>query len=281
MSIATLEQASAFGALDADAIADGTSYSALVARNMGRQANRLLAKRHTLLSLIWPMTSEEAGDYSQYRAEWLASTADELILPPMTIRKKPGIVAADVYLRVYAASGVDVEFRLQTRAQQQRLQQVLTVVGTGAWAWATRELVLDSGELEELHVYARTGNDNGALMDTGTYGSPATGTIDSGDWLTSTSYTHHGSGITWDEQLVSAGHVFRILDNGLVLGDQAITNVVNLSGNHTIYFQGLSVDQWQRISGAAAAGRSLDYEIRELPWFALAQILVVSKERTL
>jgi len=283
MSISTIESATAFGVLDADAIADGSSFSALVARSIGRQANRLLKKRHTLLSLVWRTGTETINDVAQYRAEFTLDNQETTILPPMTVRKKPGITKADVYIRALIPNTREVTFRFSTLAQTDPRLQEMTVTGTGAPAWYTREIDLDPGAIEYFHLMARTGADLGALMDTAAYGTPNTDTIAFLDVLTPTEYTRKGGGTGWDHTMVAAGHSFRIIvANDIVLADQRIFGFSDLGGHHTLFFEAMDAGAYTAALSAKDQDLGLiEFEIRQLPWFALYQVLVVSKERTL
>ena len=63
MGIQDIETASAFGALDGDALTDGRALDAHTLRTMALQANRLVSKQQQIACLIWPeaATSVEGG----------------------------------------------------------------------------------------------------------------------------------------------------------------------------------------------------------------------------
>lgn len=296
MSIYTLESATSFGGLDYDAMVDGRSLDANVARAMVRQANRLIRKRHQLLNLVWPSRLDD----SQYRVEMVGAMYDEALLAPLTIRKKPGLTTADVYLRVVVPSGRQVRFSFATRAQPDYTQQSVLHTGTGSWANVTRELTLDPGPLETLQVYYRAEGE-GALMDTATYGGPNTDDLE--DYaLTETSlYSVDSPQPTWDEAAIArAGHYIRVLVRGTpVARSRILHGNSSVNNDHALHYDALATG-FQSVHLAVglfgfgsrrpliSTDRGLDpdptqnvWEIRELAWFGLAQLLLVAQERAL
>jgi hypothetical protein len=293
MSIYSLEAATAFGALDYDAMVDGRAVDANVARTMVRQSNRLIRKRQQLLNLVWPMRLDD----SQYRVEMVGAIYDEALLAPLTIRKKPGLTVADIYLRVLAPSGRQVRFSFGTRGQPDYTQQSVLHTGTGSWANVTRTLTLDAGPVETLQVYYRAEGE-GSLMDTATYGGPATG--DLVDYaLTETSlYNVDSPQPTWNEAAIArAGHYIRVLVRGQPVASSRILHGNSATNNdHALHYDrlatgyerfpvsrifGLLPDQLSINVGLDPDPTQNTWEIRELAWFGLAQVLVVAQERAL
>lgn len=294
MSIYSLESATVFGALDYDAMVDGRALDANVARTMVRQANRLIRKRHQLLNLVWPMRLDDG----EYRVEMVGAMFDDPLIAPLTIRKKPGLTAADVYLRVHAPSGRQVRFSFSTRGQPDYTQQSVVHTGTGSWANVTRTLTLDAGPVETLQVYYRAEGE-GSLLDTGTYGGPDTDDLE--DYaLTETSlYSVASPQPTWDEAAIArAGHYIRVLVRGQPVASSRILHGNSATNNdHALHFDRLATG-YERSAVGGIFGRLLPdqlnievgldpdptenvWEIRELAWFGLAQVLVVAQERAL
>lgn len=282
MSIFAIEAAESFGALDWDAMADGVQVDANACRAIGRQANRLLRKRHQILSLVWPITTTTIEDFAQYPAEFIATPADGLILPPLAALKKPGLTSGTAYVRWRATSSARLSLRVGTRAVDVSGQQSLDVTGSGAWAWSEIPLTLQDTELEEISLYVRATRSVGALMDTATFGSPNQDDLDA-DYLVTATYLEKvaGSNPSWTDQVARHGHAIQFLDGSEVLAVSTIRGVVAHSGNYALHFDPLPSQVSQRIlQGRAASGTRIQYEIREIPWIAMAQLLVVTGERS-
>lgn len=292
MSIYALEVATAFGALDYDAIVDGVPLDANRARTMVRQSNRLIRKRQQLLQLTWPSRLDDGA----YRVELVAPIAWEPILAPLTIRKKPGLTVADIYLRVRAPSGRQVRFGFGTRAQPDPAQATILHTGTGAWEYITRELVLDPGASETLLLCARAEGE-GALMDTATYGAPNTDTLEDYAVTSSSLYSVDSPQPTWDEAAIAhAGHYVRLLVRGQPLASSRILHGNSAVNNdHALHFSDIGASSTPTValfgqvlarSDGVEGGFDSDpanntWEIRELAWYALAQVLLVAQERAL
>lgn len=294
MSIYSLEAATAFGALDYDAMVDGRAVDANVARTMVRQANRLIRKRHQLLNLTWPMRLDDG----QYRVEMVGAMYDEALLAPLTIRKKPGLTAADIYLRVHAPSGRQVRFSFGTRGQPDYTQQSVSHTGTGSWANVTRALTLDAGPVETLQVYYRAEGE-GALMDTATYGGPNTDDLEDFALTETSIYSVDSPQPTWNEAAIArAGHYIRVLVRGQPVASSRILHGNSAVNNdHALHYDRLSTGYGRSAVGgifgrllpdqlAIDVGLDPDptqntWEIRELAWFGLAQVLVVAQDRAL
>ena len=296
MSIYSLEAATAYGALDYDAMVDARSLDANVARAMVRQSNRLIRKRHQLLNLVWPSRVDD----SQYRVEMVGAMYDEPLLAPLTVRKKPGLTTADVYLRVVVPSGRQVRFSFATRAQPNFVEQSVLHTGTGSWANVTRELTLDPGPLETLQVYYRAEGE-GALMDTATYGGPNTDDLEDYALTPTSLYSVDSPQPTWDEAAIArAGHYIRLLVRGTPVASSRILHGNSAVNNdHALHFDPLGEyvsmpvlvgqDPFRQRTGVIQRlEEGLDpdptqntWEIRELAWFGLAQVLLVAQERAL
>lgn len=282
MTLRTIQVATSFGCLDVDAIADGTQFGALQARTLARQANRLLKKRQQILNLMWPITTTTIDDYAQYANEFLATERAYQVLAPMPMLKKPGIVGATVYLRVRASSGATLNMRAATLAVDRVGQQEASITGTGSWQWVSIPVVLDHGWQERLTLSIRAEGAVGALMDTSTWGSPNSGAVNDTDFLSVDYFEEHSSPTpSWDPELVGEGHTIVFSIDGEVIAEQRLTSIIDYGSHHGLTFDPLATDDWQQLVLVKHISGRITYEIRTLPWLALAQVLVVTDERSL
>jgi hypothetical protein len=292
MSIYSLEAATSFGALDYDAMSDGVPLDANRARTMVRQANRLIRKRHQLLNLVWPSRQDDG----QYRVEMLGNTDYDMLLAPLSIRKKPGLTKADIYMRVLVPSGRSLDLAFITLGQSNYRQQQVSHAGTGAWANVTRELTLDPGPVEALTILARM-EGQGSLMDEGVYVGP-----NSEDMTDYAVNFDHLSSVnspqpTWNEiAIAQAGHYIEFKVRNQLLSRRRILGAGNTvaGNNHSLRFEPFARYLVRDENGylneapfhAVMHGFDPDpaqntWEIRVLTWWGLAQVLVVAQERAL
>lgn len=276
MSIFSIEAAESFGALDWDAMADGVQVDANACRTIGRQANRLLKKRHQILSLVWPVTVATIEDLSQRQQESIITPAWGLMLPPAAVLKKPGLTSATIYLRALVPSSRTVYVRVGTLAKDVETEQQITIAGTGSFAWYSGTITLDVGDREEIRLYGRSA-DQGALMNTATYGTPNSGLL-SGVNLLETSMTLGSGSHSIDEDAVLDGHYIRFFHGFWPAADRRLTGVFTGAGDHVLYFDALDTSTVNNLRLAARTGGS-SFEIRQLPNISLAQVLVVTDER--
>ena len=152
--------------------------------------------------------------------------------------------------------------------------------------------------METLQVYYRAEGE-GALMSTATYGGPNTDDLE--DYaLTETSlYSVDSPRPTWDEAAIArAGHYLRVLVRGQpVASSRILHGNSGVSRDHALHYDRLSTG-FGRSAVGGIFGRLLPdqlaidvgldpdptqntWEIRELAWFGLAQLLVVAQERAL
>jgi hypothetical protein len=275
------QSATSFGALDKAAIADGASLGAMQARTMARQANRLLKKRHQVLNLMWPITTTTIDDYSQYAAEFIAQVDATIMVPPVPCFKKPGITSGTVYIRSRSPNGVALSLRAGTLAVDHDTVQRTDVTGTGAWQWVSIPVTLDAGHQERLVIYLRAEGADGALMDTGTWGSPNTGGIDEDDLLTDIDLEERSSPSTqWDPELAGEGHVIVFYARGERVAERKITSITDHSGHQGITFEALTFPELYQLQSQKHITGAVTYEIRAYPWIALAQVLLVTDERS-
>lgn len=275
MSIFGVDHATSFGALDWDALVDGSQVDANTLRAMGRQANRLLKKRQQIFSLVWPLTATTIEDYSQRQMEFMPDGAWGLVLPPQIALKKPRLVGGTIYLRALVPNTRTVRVRAGTLAVNVEGSQEVDLLGTGSFAWYSAAIALDPGDREELRLYARTENE-AALMNTGTYGTPNSGTVGTSgvvniDHLILPSGSH-----SIDHDVAVDGHVLRYLRAGHILAERRITGVVTPGSDHIIQHEPLSSDE---LAAVRLNAEHTAFEIRAMTSLILAQVLVVTDER--
>lgn len=281
MTFRDIDAATEFGCLDVDAIADGTAFGALQGRVMGRQANRLLQKRHQILNLMWPAFTTTINDNAQYVMEVEIAPSEALMLPGVPMLKKPGITSGTAYLRLRAPSSIAYTARVGTLAVDRYGQQEGSATGTGSWQWVEIPITLRPGFEERCTVYLHPDGAVGALMDTTTYGSPNTGGVVGGrDILYQSVLEYHGTGVTWDDDIPLDGHVIRWLKNDVVVADKRITNTIDHGNHHTITFDPLTDSQYGTLMSSVRLTSGVEWEIRSMPWIAVAQVLVVTDERS-
>lgn len=289
MTLRTPEAAGAFGALDGDALAiDGNALSSLELRALSTTTNHLIRRGHQCLNLIWPVTQTTIEGRAMYANEFTASVGSwELVHPPVTVPKKPGLTTGTVYVVALIPSGADVEFTVQTGASQRLQDQAVTCAGTGAFERYTLPVEFVSGSTDSVAVYARAGA-RGAPMDESTYGAPNSWTMDwaNGDRLTS----RHGlikaspTAANWNTAtptIAEDGHEVRFFDggSGALLHAGRITHV---DSSQSLIFDAMSAatrdEIWQK---AQLSTTPPTVEITEIPTVAVAQILGVLNDRPL
>lgn len=280
MTFRTFQVAESFGALDKAAIEDGASLGAMQARVMARQANRLLKKRHQILNLMWPTPTTTINDLPQYANESVALPQSSVMIAPCPALKKPGITSATAYFRVRAGNGMKYALRVGTVAVDRPQSQEVAVTGTGSWQWASVSIALDPGDQERITVYLRADGNSGALMNTATYGSPNAATLLIGDIVGESYLELHSTNPSWTDALVVDGHFIRLISQGVPIADRQIINLHDHGAYHVVVFEPLG----QALVGnfnTRARFVNASFEIREMPWIAMAQVLVVTDERTL
>lgn len=178
-SLSQLEVAAPFGALDSDACTASEFISAHVLRTMQNNARRLAYRGEYLIDQVWTANGssdaeEDGGRMLDVPREWMR------ILGPCTVQRKRHLLTGTLQVRARITNGTTVYMQVETR--QHALSSVsstnvLTMVGTGTWAWYTLTGVrLGRSDADDISFWVR------ALADqswtTGTFGSPSTGTAD-------------------------------------------------------------------------------------------------------
>lgn len=273
MALSALEADSVFGALDPDAVVDGRALDSLTLRTIGRQTNLLLRKQQTILNCVWPITTQTIEGNAAYRAEFNATPDPTQVWPTFDLAKMPGPTTATIYFYARIPTTLTMIF---TIAVGNVGFFELEAEGTGDWELYSRQIGLPTGLAAQVRIFHR-GVGVGDLVDTGTYGSPDSGTLASTDTLTDTSFTRPTA--TWSINLATAGYVFNLYSyEGTLLATRRIASsaTTRLFWNDRINFGVIST-----LASSLNLGRPGTFDIRSLPGYALAQMAIVSDERSL
>jgi hypothetical protein len=195
VAIATPEIASLVGALDDAAFTDGSPVSAYVQRTIAMSANRLRSKGHPLISWAWDIDNAGGAETVGGMFTWGVPKWIQILPGPVPVFKKPGLEFADAKLVAKITGTDEMYFQIATSrhpydpAARTGDANVITVTGDGSPAFdlhgldVTDGLRIAYGNMDTISVYCR-GAPTTTAMVTGTYGSPASGTLDqSGDWV--------------------------------------------------------------------------------------------------
>jgi hypothetical protein len=178
---------SRFGALDSAALADGRASDAQVLRTLAMSANRLATRGQPLAQVVFNSIDEsEAINSANGWHKGFAPPFWLQITPTIPIVKKPLIRSAKLFWRIAASTG-DLGVQVATDASpfNPRARATLTsntfgFAGSGVDPYGEvanvhRGIALREGPTENVTFYIR--GSTGADGDTGTYGTPNTGTI--------------------------------------------------------------------------------------------------------
>lgn len=180
------ECATQFGALDSDCVSDGDPVNAHVLRTLGRSTSRLVCQSEPLVSFTYD-ASTDAGYRENSGARELFVFYPEWIrvpLGPAIVPKKPTSRYAECSVIASVGNSNNCWLQIATSAQPfdpfllPTNDHFVDVDGDGTGNYQTFSSVgdirLGPGEFERVEVWA-TGAADGAALDTGTYGSPASG----------------------------------------------------------------------------------------------------------
>jgi hypothetical protein len=293
-SINTPVIATAFGAIDADAIVDGRAIDAKTLHAMELQANRLVTQGHQAFNLTWPEYTSTIEGVAQHVAEWGGSAGWTLVVPPIPIEKLPGLVTGTVHFRANIPSGSDILFAVETGAETNgRVRRTKRCAGTGALAdySLTGVNFLPGGE-DVVRIYQKSGDVQGSLLVTGTYGTHDEATITSAaDSLTHRSLTDAsaawGTGTT---NLTTGKHTITLItdyggtnERPLFTTDITWNTATSIGWNDLNFTESIDVASFamERIVAQFYANViAIHYQIRKVPEFALTQVLGVMDGRT-
>lgn len=279
------EIAQTLGALDSTAIADGTAAHAHVLRETARNANRLRGKRHPLLVAAWDI--DTTGSETDGGLYWIAPPVWVMAMPgPIPIPKKPDLVRADVRIRATVTSGATVYFQIETSEHvfaphaQSGDANVVTCVGTGSLATYAIDVAdglrTSARHLDTLRIWVR-GDPTATALDTATYGSPASGTLNgASDYVFPRELSDNSA--TWNSSSSGSAHMdqggygvyFKDGAGNTVVSHRVITDVP--ATNRLSFWPPLTVNETR-----AAYGRG--YVIVQLPQARVAGISVYAADR--
>lgn len=178
-SLSQLEVAAPFGALDSDACTASEFISAHVLRTMQNNARRLAYRGEYLIDQVWTANGssdaeEDGGRMLDVPREWMR------FLGPCTVQRKRHLLTGTLQVRARITSGATVYLQVETgqhTLSSVASTNVLTMAGTGSWAWYTLTGVrLGRTDADDISFWVRAAADQPWL--TATYGSPDTGTAD-------------------------------------------------------------------------------------------------------
>lgn len=267
-TIYTPEIASAFGALDSDAAADGSAATAHLLRSAARSMHRLLAKPEPVLAALYDtrVADGEGRAMSGPALPWWTA------VETYPINAMRGRTSIDVRITLRVPSGTDLRIQVCTRAQPFQFNPPVGAYKTAAatGTWETIEyggLPIDASRVDEVTVYVAA-SAGSTLGLTATYGAPNTGTVRSavGDLMTATaSTTWNNTGNTW-----SMRHLLVLLSGSLVLMTPRL--ITGVYSNAIVGLPGeLRVDP-PFTAGESALAVGATYEIRQIPIWRLAAV---------
>ncbi len=276
------EVASRYGGLDDEAFGDGRDTGAEKLREIVRSANVLTGREHLVYS--WQVDANPPGGETGYglicaAPFWqLATPAQPGGIP---VPKKFGLNR----LRMFVIADIDdervVEMHLATTGDQNpatAAAPTLVMRGRGAaelYSVADIPCRPAAGEIVALTLRARIDVDNDPLLDIGTYGGVASGTIDSAPSL----YSMRDNGAGWN----AMGNTVHIGGHYLVTRDATGAQRMpaaeiravgpDAGGGETdeLIFWGPASD-YRHLVGA-------DYEIRKLPGVRLISIAIYAQDK--
>lgn len=209
MSIFDYEIFSTYGALDSDVFVDsevggtgllGQPYSAYTLRTMAMDHNRLLTKPELLFNLVWPVTThiQAADGETAETFGGIGVSAWKQIHPSIPVFKKPGHTLlnfrltirlsvrgdtlADCTLFVQVCTGA-LPFSSSASTSADNVVAITQNETDGFVDVSIDNIPMLAGSRDEITIYV-SGDITTETPSTGTYGSPASGTLDqAGDFI--------------------------------------------------------------------------------------------------
>lgn len=314
MSIFSYESFATYGALDSDAFTDvqhgggpeilGASYSSHLLRTMGMDHNRLMTKPELLFNLVWPVATHITGNDGSTVAETfggVAVSAWREIHPRIPVFKKHGHTLLNfrmtirLSVRDNAATDASIQVQVCTGA---------TPFNPAARAGGAAPNVIDitqnqndgfvdndisdirmlDGSRDEIRVYA-AGEVTTTAPSTGTYGSPASGTLNqSGDAIFENAIVDASA--TWNvtnatnRTLATEGYVivFTDLSARALVSPRKITAIDygSVGGTGRI----MSFEPWLSPSELVLVRGTLTYVIFAIPEFWIGNLMGYSAARS-
>lgn len=277
------EVATRHGALDDEAFVDGADGRAGIAREMIRDANAQVGREH--LVFRWQARARVVGEVGEGQGLSSAPPSWQALLPllpeGMPVPKKHGLERLRVRIRAEIDDGRDVDLHLATSLSQAPTQGTgpTTVLrGTGAIErYDVEGVPCRRGLGEELALFARgrVNVDSDDLLDTGTYGGVASGTVSSAPTLYSIRVTGAGWNATGDRVHLGGHYLITRDASGAVLHGPAEIRAVgpDTGGGTTdeLYFDPPAVQQMHLV------GQTV--EIRKLPQIRVVSVAIYTEDR--
>ncbi len=176
-SLSQLEVAAPFGALDSDACTASEFVSAHVLRTMQNNARRLAYRGEYLIQQAW--SADGSSDEEQDGGRMFdAPITWARVFGPVEVKRKRHLLTGTLQVRARITSGATVYLQVETSQHAVNSSSsinVLSMVGTGSWAWYTlTDVALGRHDTDHISLWARAVADQAWV--TGTFGTPTTGT---------------------------------------------------------------------------------------------------------
>jgi len=294
MGILTPERSTTLGGIDSAAIADGLAPSAHLLRELARNANRLISRSELVARFSFDsggIAGESMGADDLHG--WGRIDRWQPITPLVPIERMPWLVQYRALVETYLEADATIYLQVETMdhafdpAAGPSSPNVITVAAGVSDDWVADVLTLAVSQRRSDHVRLWARSEDLGAMDTGTYGSPASGTLDG---LTSFTagpglWTVQDSTATWNSggsTPTNGGHLVRLID--------AFGNIVvpytQIRANTGTTLQ-IYLDAWAGIpfgNGiewiAAQAAGYCDYEIVKTPTWRLGDFALYGLART-
>lgn len=289
----TPEIAAEFGVLDSAGpnVADGGALDAHTLRTMAIQANRLTAQGHPLANMVWRENYNGNWDKSGwvYTFTSIAFPQWSPILPPIPVRKKPGLtrgmakVRAVIPFRAPSAGASTVHIKFETlghpfsnsTSDESVISMTSNAATTGTlYGDASTEGVFDLLPTDEdLITIWMKADVNGDTGDTSAHGVPYTGTITG---ATANAITVVPASLTWKDftgtSWAMAGHYVEF-DSTVREGTPVVTGYSDDGGTFGVLYLAPELK-----NPGALVGKT--FTIRKLPTVAIQSISIYAQDRT-
>lgn len=175
-----IEYSAAFGALTPSAAEQAEFGHSHVLREIARGGHRVAGKGNYLSHMFWDKSG--AGLEVVSARQFFAKQQWSQVLPPIHAQRKPNLRTAVVKLQARITEDAVVWFQVCTDSQGPRpdaptsAPNMLECLGTGDWEWYTLEgIPLGPRNSETITLWC-IGGESVEVFDTGTFGTPASGT---------------------------------------------------------------------------------------------------------
>lgn len=292
-----------YGAIDTSSLAggDGVYFDAALGRAIALSANRLAAKQHTAVGLIWDgdpsgLDQPTLRDIRAFGGvQWTLMDGFREI----PIFKKPGLSKLEIQgFQDIDVSGDQIQLQFVTKGDPFNAhavtndRNVLTMTGTGALTvYSISGIRLLEGTDEALSIYSR-GVVTTRLGATGTYGTPNPADIvairGGPEHSEIECVTSGGAQPAWNttgNTWATGGHVcFLTNSNGDPFAGPLkifeVRDMLNAATKSLHVTPGVSLDVWHTATTNGAAVNRAKVYIYDVPKFRLVSLSAVCSERT-